>query len=162
MILQPFSPYVSWVYPLKKSENLRFSGGREMEHWTKMGQLDRQRLSMTKKLKMGVGTNKKNCGNHEVLSYIVRFTDLTEICMALTIWLRKKTLVEIISNDINWRTGRLEVITAKYQQIFQNILVFNLCRNQLASWKHHMYLKSKGICKISWKLSQLFSQIALS
>ena len=133
MILQPFSPYVSWVYPLKKSENLRFSGGREMEHWTKMGQLDRQRLSMTKKLKMGVGTNKKNCGNHEVLSYIVRFTDLTEISMALTIWLRKKTLVEKISNDINWRTGRLEVITAKYQQIFQNILVFNLCRNQLAS-----------------------------
>ena len=149
MILQPFSPYVSWVYPLKKSENLRFSGGRKMEHWTKMGQLDRQRLSMTKKLKMGVGTNKKNCGNHEVLSYIVRFTDLKEICMALTIWLRKKTLVEKISNDINWRTGRLEVITAKYQQIFQNILVFNLCRNQLASSKHQMYLKSKGICKIS-------------
>ena len=120
-----------------------------MEHWTKMGQLDRQRLSMTKKLKMGVGTNKKNCGNHEVLSYIVRFTDLKEICMALTIWLRKKTLVEKISNDINWGTGRLEVITAKYQQIFQNILVFNLCRNQLASSKHQMYLKSKGICKIS-------------
>ena len=30
-----------------------------MEHWTKMSQLDRQRLSMTKKLKMSVGTNKK-------------------------------------------------------------------------------------------------------
>ena len=59
MILQPVSPHVSWVYPLKKSENLRFSGGREMEHWTKISQLDRQRLSMTKKLKMSVGTNKK-------------------------------------------------------------------------------------------------------
>ena len=59
MILQPVSPYVSWVYLLRKSENLRFSGGREMEHWTKMSQLDRQRLSMTKKLKMSVGTNKK-------------------------------------------------------------------------------------------------------
>ena len=56
----------------------------------------------------------KNFGNHEVLSFIVRFTDLTEICMALTIWLRKKILVVKISNDINWRTARLEVMTAKY------------------------------------------------
>ena len=33
----PFSTNVSLLYLLKTSENLRFSGGTEVEHWLKMG-----------------------------------------------------------------------------------------------------------------------------
>ena len=37
--INSFSTNVPLLYPLKTSENLRFSGGIEVEHWLKMGKI---------------------------------------------------------------------------------------------------------------------------
>ena len=38
ILFNPFSTNVLFLYPLKTSENLRFSGGIEVEHWLKIFQ----------------------------------------------------------------------------------------------------------------------------